>query len=92
MRCDFCSSQEPAWRYPAATFLDAVGSVSQEDWLACDECQELIEAEQRDALARRAMHCIGMRPDKFRAEFAFCKDLHDRFWRARLGSPYRIAA
>jgi hypothetical protein len=85
-----CPGTFPAWRYPAVTLTDMCGSRSVDDWLACEECHELIEAGDRNALARRslttdscqmALGVIGQS-----AVFAYRRDLHDRFWKARRGS------
>lgn len=93
--CDFCSSPAPAWRYPAVSFTDRFGSLSIEDWLACEECHRLIQANDRDALARRSlkttpagrMAVVTMgRP----AAMEICRDMHDRFWLARRGEARPI--
>jgi hypothetical protein len=56
--CDFCSGQ-PAWRYPAETFNATPGEplplISEDDWVACDECAALIERNEWNALARRGL-------------------------------------
>jgi hypothetical protein len=96
MICDFCSSPAPAWRYPADSFTDIAGSRSVEDWLACEECHLLIVLGDRDALARRSLRAPGLRVAVAvlgRAEtIRYCRDLHDRFWNARRGEAFRIAA
>ncbi|MCC7157789.1 MAG: hypothetical protein IT161_24625 [Bryobacterales bacterium] len=96
MICDFCSVPDPAWRYPADSFHDVFGSRSVEDWLACEACQQLIQAGDRAALARRSLNAPGARMvvDVLGRALAldYCHDLHARFWRARCGAPYRIAA
>lgn len=59
MICDFCSAQNPAWQYPALTFLayciSHIGGESVGDWAACDACHQLIEAEDRRGLAQRSL-------------------------------------
>ncbi len=96
MLCDFCSSIAPAWRYPAIAFTDCFGSRSLEDWLACDVCHALIVAVDRDALARRFLTTRAGRRSELvmgpAAAFSYCRDLHDRFWLARRGQAFRIAA
>lgn len=56
--CDFCSEPSPTWCYPAETFIamtvGPVSSTSDGGWAACDECQRLIEAGDRQALAQRS--------------------------------------
>ena len=56
--CDFCSSGDPRWEYPASDFpvddhAPRVASVGA--WLACAECAALIEQEQWPALAKRGL-------------------------------------
>ena len=96
MICDFCSSIAPAWCYPAESFFDMHGSKSVEDWMACEACHALIVAGDRDALARRSLraHCLRVAVAVLgRAEtIRYCRDLHDRFWKARRGAAYHIAA
>lgn len=95
-KCDFCSSPTPSWRYPAESFHDLFGSRSVEDWLACEECHALIAAGDRIGLARRSLSAPGVQMAVGFLGRAlaldYCRDLHDRFWRARRGAPYRIAA
>jgi len=94
--CDFCSSPAPSWRYPAATFADLVGSRSVEDWLACDECHTLIESGDRMGLGQRSLTApdlqIAITLLGRESALEYCRDLHDRFYRARRGAAYRIAA
>ena len=96
MICDFCSSPAPAWRYPADSFHDSFGSRSVEDWMACEACHALIVAGDRDGLARRCLTSPGLQVavsflGRARA-LGYCRDLHDRFWKARRGEAYQIAA
>lgn len=96
MLCDFCSLPVPAWRYPAESFHDAFGGRSVEDWLACEDCHKLIVADDRDGLARRSLCAPGVQMAVGvlgRAEaLRYCRDLHERFWKARRGTAFRIAA
>ena len=96
MICDFCSGPDPAWRYPATSFADMFGSRSVEDWLACEACHALIAAGDRNALARRCLISPGLQLavgflGRAKA-FWYCRDLHNRFWNARRGAAFRIAA
>jgi hypothetical protein len=94
--CDFCSSPAPAWRYPAVTFTDLCGSRSVDDWLACEKCHRLIEAGDRGGLARRSLTAPGVQMAVGflgrAAALEYCRDLHDRFWKARRGEALPIAA
>jgi hypothetical protein len=57
-RCDFCSSTEIKWRYPAKSFtIGEYGSLG--DWAACEECSRLIEMNAHDDLARRTLQASG---------------------------------
>jgi hypothetical protein len=59
-RCDFCTTDDPAWLLPARAF--AVGEVlptySVEPWLACDACAELL---RRNAWTRLRERCVKIR-------------------------------
>jgi len=94
--CDFCSSANPLWRYPAATFHDSFGSKSVEDWLACEACHAMIEAGDREGLIERAFRCPGiplvvaMRGREWARNYVV--DLHNRFRTNRRGQPYRMAS
>lgn len=52
-RCDYCYDGGPAWRYPCSDYEMGDGIVveSISDWLACDQCADLIE---RGGLAARS--------------------------------------
>jgi hypothetical protein len=91
--CDFCSSPAPAWRYPAGTFTDRFGSRSVGDWLACEDCHRLIASDDRTALARRSLTAPGVQMAVvflgWEAAIEHCRDLHNRFWKARRGEAHR---
>ena len=57
--CDFCSSADPHWHYPAETFNANPGEplpqISEGDWLACHECAALIQCNEWSKLARRGL-------------------------------------
>ena len=56
--CDFCSSPEVVWRYPAHNFIAyVIGDIAGQsvgDWAACPACKALIEAGDRVGLADRS--------------------------------------
>jgi hypothetical protein len=61
--CDFCSSDKPAWEYPAADCIvsppeDPVPHQSIGGWLACDECAALIQRNEWTKLARRSLDLV----------------------------------
>lgn len=66
MVCDFCSDwTAPAtWVYPATPFtVTAAGivSLSNDDWLVCEPCAELIELSSRVGLLNRCMNTFLLR-------------------------------
>ena len=91
MICDFCSLPDPIWEYPAESFVDAFGSQSVSDWMACDTCHGLIEAGNRDGLATRALltptAIAGLKTGMLKRKFAirYARDLHDGFFAHRRG-------
>jgi hypothetical protein len=96
MICDFCSGPDPAWRYPAVSFYDSFGGRSVEDWLACEACHELIVADDRDGLARLSLRAAGVQMAVGiigrATTIRYCRDLHERFWKARRGAAFRMSA
>ena len=58
MVCDFCSSPDVVWMFPADTFTmfrsEGADHVSLDDWAACEICAHLIEQELWDDLTRHA--------------------------------------
>lgn len=54
--CDFCSSHKVKWEFPCEDFqMPQMDWGSENGWAACDECKDLIEADDWDALAQRAL-------------------------------------
>jgi len=56
--CDFCSTHEVAWSYPAMDFgvVDPkLGWGSRGGWAACEPCHEMIEANDHSGLAKRSV-------------------------------------
>lgn len=64
IRCDFCLKADlenlpsPAWEYPAAPMEIADGPFtgSEDDFAACDDCYQLIEAHDIEALIARVVY------------------------------------
>lgn len=56
-RCDFCDVDASVWVVEAKPFPipSAPGTMSGENWSACDACKRLIEISQWSALARRVI-------------------------------------
>jgi hypothetical protein len=54
--CDFCDAPSTIWRYPCSSFrIEELDWSSNGDWLACEECAALIEADHLYALAMRSL-------------------------------------
>jgi hypothetical protein len=78
VRCEFCGSLRPRWSYP-------VGSGSRR---ACDDCRQAIEANDREALLKRALLIPIPRtvPDRYGPRFRErARQLHVEFWKQRPG-------
>jgi hypothetical protein len=87
--CDFCSSKNPAYAYPAHTFAIVPGegpiAASVAEWAACKACHDLIEKDDRGALAERAIVLCGFPP--IPAFTCAMHELHDVFFAVRNGDP-----
>lgn len=97
--CDFCSQQPVCWSYPCQDFEfpEGIGSVGA--WAACAECARLIDTDQREALAQRAVHVAdrnlifgwtGPTPIPEEAVIARMRDVHARFFAHRHGEPVPV--
>jgi hypothetical protein len=83
MRCDFCGSLRPRWSYP----------VIHGSRRACDDCRDIIEADDRQALLERALLIPLPRtvPDRYAPRFREqAKRLHLDFWEQRDGEPHPL--
>lgn len=87
MKCDFCSSPAPRWRYPASDFdaPDPMDAESVGEWLACDTCHGLVEAGDNGALVERSLYAarpaieeqgLGFDPE---ALLPILREFHRRF-------------
>lgn len=55
-QCDFCSSKEAKWEFPAEVFtIEIIGWRSKDKWAACDSCHDFIQAESYTFLLYRAV-------------------------------------
>lgn len=88
--CDFCSSEDVRWSYPARDFVARVVPIagSEGGWAACDACHDLIEADDLDGLAKRSAETFV---EKNGAIFdqpelvAMLRQLHQQFVESRTG-------
>lgn len=90
--CDFCGAPEPKWAFPASRFKLAVG-FSEGGWAACEECRQLVDAGDREGLVRRALatQCSNEKHLKtLKALEAHLRDVHERFFKHRLGDAVSI--
>ena len=98
--CDFCSSPDVRWAFPARDFSTVIAGVSAKEvrtaslnsaggWAACPACHALILRGDRDRLARRsAKRLIRQHPEmSMRMVLAACRRIHDDFWSQREGAP-----
>lgn len=54
MRCDFCSSPNPAWIHYCPEFVFEEVYFENAEWMACDICHSLIQSKEVDTLALRS--------------------------------------
>lgn len=102
-RCDFCSAT-PIWEYPVRSFdftliegrPESVGSKT--DWLACQDCYDLIEANRWIELAKKSEatsdHIVGWEQMNKSHNFdpqVYLRRLHQAFRDHRDGKPFQIA-
>lgn len=89
--CDFCMGTPIQWTYPCRNFTHhglEVTFKSSGGWAACSICHDLIERQDRSALAQRSAVC---HPDRRNIPLALLtrrvRSLHDTFWVNREGPP-----
>jgi hypothetical protein len=93
--CDFCSGQPVVAAYPCRDFTISDMPVgSKGTWAACAVCAQLIDADQRDALAWRAVELAnrnllfgetGPVPMPADEALALMRELHELFFAHRTG-------
>lgn len=87
-RCDFCSTDEPAWVVPTRTFETLPGYQSNGDWAACDACVKFVRARNWDGLIDRVLSCgtyentAALRPG--------LKMLYGNLQRSLVGGPRKL--
>lgn len=88
--CDFCSSSSVVWRYPTRSFnLTQIKARSVEDWAACENCHDLIEEGQWQALAVRSLAtCTDAKLLYWSREFL--RELHAKFNSHRMGPAIKV--
>lgn len=96
--CDFCSSDNPQWDYPARDFVGEAHSnfvsSSDGDWAACSECHALIEAGDRSNLALRSLGLLLCKAPELTDHadeiYQELLALHQKFFTHRLGAAAPI--
>jgi hypothetical protein len=95
--CDFCSSPDPRWSYPTASFVfrtELIDHASDGAWAACDACRSLIECNDhagltdRSLTAWRSVMVDDVAPEEEAMLHQMLAALHEAFWRERLGPSY----
>lgn len=97
--CDFCSSPDVAFVYPARTFaacsFDGIVGESVGDWAACPTCRGLIESDrQADLVERSLVTLLERQPEMKSAERELrthIRSFHTMFFRNRVGSAMTIS-
>jgi hypothetical protein len=97
--CDFCSSPDVAFVYPARTFaayvFDGIVGESVGDWAACPNCHGLIESDrQADLVERSLVTLLERQPEMKFAEVELrdqIRSFHVMFFCNRVGSAMSIA-
>ena len=60
--CDFCLDSRVRWQYDCGTYvLPEFGFGSEDGWVACDTCADMIEAGDQEGLARRSIRSWTLR-------------------------------
>lgn len=97
--CDFCSSPDVAFVYPARNFaayvFDGIVGESVGDWAACPICHELIESDRQiDLVERSLVTLLERQPEMKFAEVELrdqIRSFHVMFFHNRVGSAMTIA-
>lgn len=97
--CDFCSSPDVAFVYPARNFaayvFDGIVGESVGDWAACPTCHGLIESDrQADLVERSLVTLLERQPEMRGAERELRGQIgsfHIMFFRNRVGSAMTIS-
>jgi hypothetical protein len=91
--CDFCSSPDVAFVYPARTFaayvFDGIVGESVGDWAACPTCHGLIESDRHTDLVERSLVTLLERQPEMKFVEHELRDqirsFHVMFFQNRLG-------
>lgn len=94
MKCDFCSSTNVKWSYPAKSFPIGYGR-SIGNWAACDFCYNLIEIDDRKGLLEWSLQTFewinGNLPKTEKIALKHhIRALHTKFFENRTGKPVKL--
>ncbi len=94
--CDFCSSQDVRWAYPAHD-VDVDGGIASSigAWATCETCHNLIESMDWEELGHRSYDTNVLRPmmEKLHLEAGLLETtllIHKAFQMARLGPAIKL--
>lgn len=59
--CDFCLSENARWALPVEDYTSFGGGVNVGDWAVCDECANLLRADDWNALTTKALNAMRKR-------------------------------
>jgi hypothetical protein len=89
--CDFCSSPEIVWEYPARDFvlplLGTTSFLSLDGWVTCQKCYQLIEAGDTQALKKRMAIRHGIDLSRNGVLSAHLSRQIQQFFQCRTGPP-----
>lgn len=95
--CDFCSSPNVRWSYPAEDFvyvgITGSGIASHGSWEACDVCHGMIERGDHALLVKHSVERLGLPNLPAESIPGFEIDiagLHSAFFKQRTGDPLPI--
>jgi hypothetical protein len=98
LKCDYCSSGDVAFRYPARTFegetVETLTQVSIGDWCACGICHKMIQRDDRAGLAVRSLNLMILEDPEAASDadelYRMIVDLQAKFFNNRTGEPVPI--
>ena len=88
--CDFCSSSNVHWRYPAKDFIpdSSIPWGSRGDWAACNGCHDFIEENDREGLLERSIKSFPLERLELNLSdeiMEALRNLHNNFFNMRIG-------
>lgn len=91
--CDFCCAAAPEWSYPCRDFHIPILNLPVKTvdynligwWAACEQCKDLIDAEDWEGTARRYVINQGLEADSRIDAWFSLVELHQAFGQHRTG-------